>query len=291
MKKLFINIITVLILFTAAALEQGHSQTGKEQEVLVPYMEFKYLKNTDNQRILEAKVSLPGDLGLEPIEGLTVKFFTNMDNPVPMGEAITDSKGIAKYIIPDDYAIPVDEEGYWWFYAESEADDKYDISMAEVTVRDVTLDMALNEGEEGKKVILKAYTIVDGEKVPVSDEDIFVYVPRMFSLLPVAEGYFIDGVAEVEFPEDVPGDDEGNITVIGRFNDHWQYGNVEQRVATKWGIPASHEVAETHRTLWTQIAPRWMIVTLTIMLAGVWGHYVFAIISMVRIKRTTKKMK
>lgn len=291
MKKLFINIIAVIILFMTAAMEPAHSQSGQEQELLAPYLEFKYLKNTGEQRILESKASLAGDLGLVPIEGLTVNFYTNIDDSVLIGEAVTDSKGIARYIIPDDYTLPVDEDGYWWFYAESEADDKYDISMAELTVRDVALEMTLNEGEEGKKIILEAYTTVDGEKIPVSDEDIFVFVPRMFSLLPVAEGYFIDGVAEVEFPEDVPGDEEGNLTVIGRFNDHWQYGNVEKRANTNWGVPSSHEVAESHRALWTQIAPRWMIVTLTIMLAGVWGHYVFAIISMVRIKRAEKKIK
>jgi len=35
---------------------------------------------------------------------------------------------------------------------------------------------------------------------------------------------------------------------------------------------------------WTKIAPKWMIYTLSVLLAGVWGHYLFAIISLIRIK-------
>jgi hypothetical protein len=133
--------------------------------------------------------------------------------------------------------------------------------------------------------------MIDGERIPVTDEDIYVFVPRMFSLLSVGEGYFEDGVADVEFPDDVPGDEHGALTVIARFDDHWQFANVEKRIDTKWGVPSSHDIAETHRALWTQIAPRWMVVTLTIMLAGVWGHYIFAVVSIIRVKRIGKKLK
>ena len=36
---------------------------------------------------------------------------------------------------------------------------------------------------KARLVNLTAYTMVDGEKVPVSDEDVYVFVPRMFSFL------------------------------------------------------------------------------------------------------------
>jgi hypothetical protein len=266
-------------------------QDVEEAEILSPYMEFKYLKDTEGRRILDAKVFLAGELGLIPLEGLPVSFYTNMEEPELLGEAMTDGKGIARYIIPESMTLPVDEDNNWWFYAEFEGNDMYEMTMEEISLMDVNLDMKLEETEDGKKIYLYAYTMQDGERIPVSDEDIYIFVPRMFSLLPVAEGYFIEGEAEVDFPDDVPGDEEGNLTVIGRFNDHWQFANVEKRADTNWGVPSSHEVAESHRALWTQIAPRWMIISLTIMLAGVWGHYLFAIISMIRIKRMARKPK
>lgn len=281
----------VSIIFTLACLSSLSAQDVEEPEILSPYMEFQYLKNTEEQRILEAKIFLAGELGLIPIEGLPVSFYTNMEVPELLGEVLTNEKGIARYIISDDMMLPVDEDNNWWFYAEFEGNEQYEMTMEEISLMDVNLDMSIEETEDRKMIYLEAYTVQNGEKVPVSDEDIYIFVPRMFSLLSVAEGYFIDGEAEVEFPDDVPGDEEGNLTVIGRFNDHWQFANVEKRIETKWGVPASHEVAESHRALWTQIAPRWMIVSLTIMLIGVWGHYLFAIISMIRIKRVGKKSK
>jgi hypothetical protein len=35
----------------------------------------------------------------------------------------------------------------------------------------------------------------------------------------------------------------------------------------------------------------WMIITLSILLMGVWGHYFFAIISLIRIKIEAKREK
>jgi len=286
----YICIFTVLMGLTGG-LFPVNAQDTPEDEVLSPYIEFKYVKNTLGERTLNAKLFLATELGIVPLEGLPVKFYTNYDEPEFLAEVTTDSKGIAGYIIPGDMVLPVDEDNYWWFYAEFEGDDSYEMAMEELTVLDVNLTMTLMEEESEKKIFLEAFTLEDDEKIPVSDEDIFIFVPRMFSLLPVTEGYFIDGMAEVEFPDDVPGDTEGKLTVIARFNDHWQFGNVEQRADTDWGVPASHEVAESHRALWTQIAPRWMIITLTILLTGVWAHYLFAIISMIRVKRAGKKAK
>ncbi len=287
--KLYKFVASTILTFTC--LLSLFAQDVEEPEILSPYIEFKYLKNTDEQRILEANIFLAGELGLIPIEGLPVSFYTNMESPELLGEELTDAKGIARYIIPEDRELPLDEDNNWWFYAEFEGNEQYEMTMEEISLMDVNLSMRLDETEEGKMIYLEAYTINDTAKIPVSDEEIYIFVPRMFSLLPVAEGYFIDGEAEVEFPDDVPGDQEGNLTVIGRFDDHWLFGNVEKRIGTKWGVPASHDVAESHRALWTQIAPWWMIVTLTIMLTGVWAHYLFAIISMIRIKRNEKKSK
>jgi hypothetical protein len=286
----YICIFTVFIGLNTG-LFQANAQDTQEDEVLSPYIEFKYVKNTLGQRTLNAKIFLATELGIVPIEGLPVKFFTNYEEPELLGEVTTDSKGIAGYTIPGEMILPLDEDNYWWFYAEFEGDDTYEMTMEEITVMDVDLSMSLLEEDSEKKIFLEAFIMEDDEKVPVDGEDIFIFVPRMFSLLPVAEGYFIDGKAEVEFPDDVPGDEEGRLTVIARFNDHWQFGNVEQRADTDWGVPSSHEVAESHRALWTQIAPRWMIITLTILLTGVWAHYLFAIISMVRVKKAGKKTK
>jgi len=68
-------ILTVFYLYPLTAQEKG------EPEKMSPYMEFKYLKNTEEQRILDAKIFLAGELGIIPVEGLPVRFYTNMEEP------------------------------------------------------------------------------------------------------------------------------------------------------------------------------------------------------------------
>jgi hypothetical protein len=112
----------------------------------------------------------------------------------------------------------------------------------------------------------------------------------MFSLLPIGEATLDEsGSAAVEFPASLPGDKEGNITVIARFEEHAEFGNVEKKSTLKWGLPSNYSVPAGHRALWTKTAPKWMIYTLSVLLSGVWGHYLFALISLIRIRIAAKK--
>jgi hypothetical protein len=126
--------------------------------------------------------------------------------------------------------------------------------------------------------------------VPASGEAITVYVKRMFNPLPVGEITLDEnGNGSIEFPKDIPGDLEGNIIIISKFDDHPEFGNVERRMKMQWGIPFIAQDHSSRRALWTKTAPKWMIYTLSILLAGVWGHYLFTFISLVRIKLSARK--
>lgn len=285
------NFIILLCLIAVLGPTRAMAQDKEEAIIISPYMDLIYLKNTDNQGIINARLYDATDLGEKALAGMTIKLYTNVGEMELLGELVTDKKGEARYIVPDDMVLPVDDDNYWGFYAEFEGKDNIEMTMAEIMVMDVNLEMTLTENEEqGRLVNLSAYTMVEDEKVPVTDEEIFVFVPRMFSFLSVGVAYLEDGQATIEFPYDIPGDEHGKLVVVGRFHEHWQFANVEKRIESNWGIPSSHEVAETHRALWTQIAPLWMIITLSVMLAGVWGHYLYAIISLFRIKKAGKNM-
>jgi len=59
-----------------------------------------------------------------------------------------------------------------------------------------------------------------------------------------------------------------------------------------WGVHKQYYKAEVPSgKLWTPIAPLWMIITLIIMLAGVWAHYFYAVYELIMIKRLSKKEK
>ena len=128
--------------------------------------------------------------------------------------------------------------------------------------------------------------------MPVAGQKVNIYVERMLSLLRISEESTDEkGIIKFEFPRDLPGETNGAVVVIAKIEDNEKYANVEVTGSREWGIPVDHSIIEAHRALWTQIAPMWMIITLSILLTGVWGHYIYVIIQMVMIKKEASKPK
>ena len=106
----------------------------------------------------------------------------------------------------------------------------------------------------------------------------------MFSKMIIEEGYIEDGTFEFEFPTDIPGDVNGDITVYAMIEDHDEFGNVIQKETVNWGT--FNKLAKNDKyALWARLAPIWMYVVLTIMLLGVWANYIYTIINLYRIKK------
>jgi len=276
--------IKFVSLFILVLLNPGShlSATAAQDPKINPYMLLTYLKNTDSQQILQARMTNITQIGEVPLPGLPIRFY---NNETLLGEISTDASGSASLIIGSSMPLVAGEDGSWSFSAIFEGDSLTEETSGELSIIDVNIEMKLSE-EEGERVVTLHATIPAGDgPVPVTGEEIGVYVPRMFSLLPVGTGMLDDnGTFRIKFPNDIPGDSIGNLTVIGRFNDHYSFGNVEKREEVMWGTEAE-KAPTVYRSLWSTLAPKWMIVTLAIMLLGVWGHYTYVIINLFRIRR------
>jgi len=276
-------------LFIAASLILA-SFTSFSQEMISPYVTLQYFKNTDNQRILRTILTYSMNRMEIPIPGMEITFFSDAGERQVLANGFTDEQGIAEYKIPEDLDIPEDADGYWAFSSEFDGNDTIEAGISEISIKDIDLEMTLSEIDSVKTVTLHVTSVENGEPVPVAGEMIIIYVPRMFSMLPVAEAFTDDyGDASVEFPSDLPGDSVGNLKIIARFDDHPYFGTVERSIDEKWGVPNEYSVPTSHRALWTHMPPTWMIITLLILLTGVWAHYMFAVISLWLIRRDAKR--
>ncbi len=278
----YVNLLMLVFLLASGYV----AASGLQEAKISPYMLFTYLKDSNSNRILQARMTNITQTGEVPLPGLKIMFY---NNETILGEAVTDNSGNAIYTIDDTYQLFRSDDGSWPFSASFEGDSLVDATFGELSVTDVNLEMTLSD-EEGKKFVSLAATMPSDEgQVPVAGEEISVFVPRMFSLLPVGTGMLDDnGTIRFEFPGDIPGDSIGNVTVIGRFNDHYLFGSVEKRENKLWGLPVV-KAPPTYRSLWSTLAPKWMVVSLAIMLLGVWGHYTFVVISLIRIKKEGSK--
>jgi len=279
------TLLTALVIL--ATVSNSYGFPVQETEIS-PYMLFTYLKDTDSRKILQVKMTNITQTGEKPLPGLRIVFY---NNETLLGDAITDASGNAAHIIGDTTNLLKADDGSWLFTAVFEGDSITDATTGELSILDVDIEMKLTE-EEGERIVTLSATAPSADgPVPVKGEEIGVYVPRMFSLLPVSTGLLDEnGVFRAKFPGNIPGDSLGNLTVIGRFNENYYYGSVEKQEVIGWGKRAEKS-SPVYRSLWSTLAPKWMVVTLAIMLLGVWGHYTLVVINLIRIRKESRKKK
>ncbi len=281
---LSVSLFILVLLFPGSRLSARAVQDSK----INPYMLLTYLKDNDSKQILQVRMTNITQTGEVPLPGLSIRFY---NSETLLGEAITDAKGNANCLIGSSLQLIAGEDGSWPFSAIFEGDSLTEETYSDLSISAVDIEMHISE-EEGERIVTLQATTITGEgRVPVAGEEIGVYVPRMFSLLPVSIGMLDEnGTFTMKFPDDIPGDSIGNLTVIGRFNDHYSFGNVERREEVMWGTEAQI-AAPVYRSLWSTLAPKWMIISLAVMLMGVWGHYTYVIISLFRIRKEGLKKK
>lgn len=283
------KITKVFLLLSFLTLTSNFS-FSQEKAKITPYISFQYFKDNDDNGFLKTTVTYSMNRMELPLPGMKIAFYSGSGKKVALAEIMTDEKGVAKYNLSRDSGPSVEKNAMVPFSTMFGGNDTVESATADLLIRDVTLKMELKEIDSIKSISLTVEKVENGKMVPVSGEKLMVYVPRMFSLLPIGEATLDEsGKASIEFPASLPGDKDGNITIISRIEEHPEFGNVEKRTTLKWGVPAISSAQSSHRALWTKTAPKWMIYTLSILLIGVWGHYLFAIISLIRIRIDAKR--
>ncbi len=276
----------ILLLVPSASI---FSASGPEK--ISPYLQLQYFKAGDNSSALQATLTYSKNRMEIPITGMKITFYAGDKNKNILATVVTDEKGVARLPV-DPGKLPSNPDHSWSFSSGFDGNDTIESINSGISIKDVQLDVSASEADSTRILDLEAYRLEEGKRVPAAGEVVMVYVPRMFSLLPVAEATLDDnGSAKVEFPADIPGDRDGNLEIISRFEENASYGNVERKIITKWGVPTAYSIPKTHRALWTKTPPTWMIITLSVLLTGVWGHYLFAVISLILIKIDSKPKK
>jgi hypothetical protein len=286
MKKPQLHLLTIIfasVLFSASL--QAQDKSPVRSSILLQYVSI------NEERTLQATLTYSGATGDVPLKGAEI-VFRGIDKTNPLGTVSTDENGIARYTFGANAKLFDEKSGSGQFSSEFKGKDTIDASSAEISIKEVTLEMTLSLVDTVKTINIAAYTLDNGVKVPVKAEVVNVFVPRMFSNLPVADVTLDEkGTARLEFPSDIPGDKEGNLPIVARFTENPVFGTVGRSITEKWGVPNTYSFPAAHRALWTKTPPRWMIITLSVLLTGVWGHYMFAVISLILIRIDAKRKK
>jgi hypothetical protein len=290
MKKIIFTVISGIKVILLLLFLTG--QVNGQDAPAAVNLEMTTWKYADGSRTLVAKVTFTGETGEVPAAGLKIDYFNTTGNGEnQLGSAQSGVDGKAILTIPASEKLGAGTDGVMKFVCRFDGNERFEAAEAETEAKDARIEISFSEADSVRKIMYKGFIRNDkGEEVPMVNSDVYLFVPRMFSMLKFQDGWLgEDGTGESDFPSDITGDSLGVVRVFARIEESTDYGNLEASAETGWAQPMHHERREgPQRELWTPIAPLWMIITLIIMLAGVWGHYFYAIIQLVFIYKAGK---
>ena len=256
---------------------------------------FKTIKNSDNTRTLEVSFIARNKEDRKdnvPVFDAEIKFFNTLnDEEVLIGTSKTNNEGIARIILPENQKYLADEDGYINLKALFEGTDAIDEQEETLSVKNLYLELDLQEIDSVKTVSIKAYLKDSaGTILPVEECDIIISVNGMISRMKIEEGTIENGEFEFEMPTNIPGDANGNYTVFAVIQDHDEFANVIQEKNVNWGV-FTKLAANDSNTLWSEAAPIWMYIVLTILLVGVWANYAYTIKNLFSISKEGKELE
>ena len=164
------------------------------------------------------------------------------------------------------------------------------LSLAGVSQEDMlhaNLDVQFIDGEDSKTIRVFA---TDPEGLPIADMELYFFVQRTFSLLPVGDDFSMtdeEGMVEIVFPDDLPGiDEEGNVEIIVRLEDHDVYGDQDLKFTKSWGNPIRFDKEEVERSLWAASAnaPIPLIIIVNSLLFVVYFIIIYIIFELFKIR-------
>ena len=280
-------IITLIFSFNGFAQETDASNYKMR-------FSLKTVKQADNSRLLE--VEFYGQNKKDRKDKISVadadiNFFNTLnEEEILLGTTKTSHEGIAKLILPSSQKYLSDEDGLINLIAKFEGTDALDSEDDEVSVKDLFLELNLEEIDSVKTVLVKAYTIDSlGVETPAEEADVIISIQGMLSKMKLEEGTIEEGAFEFEFPTNIPGDSDGNITVYSIIEDNDDYVNIIQQNSINWGV-FDKQLEKQGNKLWSEAAPIWMYIVLTILLLGVWANYAYTISFLFKIKKEGKKL-
>ena len=196
MKKLTLNLLIFLI---ASATEPLAAQ-----DPLGSAIELITVQKGDQG--IDLKATVTDEENSEPVKGIVVNFSGLAgDKSVSLGEATTDAGGIAE--LKGASLDELRKAGHvFTFKAAFAGNEKFLTGETTLGLTEVTITLSAETVDSVNTVQVTVTSWNEkGEVVPIKEEEVKLYVPRMFSLLPIGDiTTDEEGYGDFKFPADLP---------------------------------------------------------------------------------------
>ena len=137
--------------------------------------------------------------------------------------------------------------------------------------------------EEGKKVLVATVT---RQGKPLENVRVAFGVKRTFGVMNVGqEDTLDDGTAAVPFPKGLPGGPQGELQIVAEIKAPAPYAGVRREATLPGGVVVAQENDPFPAALWSPRAPLALVLTIVVLLGGVWLTYLYVVVQLVRIRK------
>ncbi len=158
--------------------------------------------------------------------------------------------------------------------------------------KDAKFDITLND--EIKSITAFVYTLVDTTKTPLKDVDVHFYVKRQFGLMNfggISNFTKENGKVSVSLPDNIVGDEHGNVTIFVKIENNIEYRNIEKSLTKEWGVPLKIDDSWFEkRSLWStgDKTPVWLLMIISGILLIVFSCIGYVIFNIYKIKKASE---
>jgi hypothetical protein len=246
----------------------------------------------NHQVMVVAKLLEKPDKQYVALANAAIEIYNLTDSTeVLLGKGISDKNGLVEIRINAKDQLSINMDGYYTIMGSYEGGDSYKSSDDELLFKPAIFEMEGEVIDSVNTITIKIFEDSE-EALPLEDAEVVLQVPRMFSNLPIASGFTDeDGIVSFEFPNDLPGGENGELVIMAKVEDTDDYASLQGQVENNWGIPHSTtlEYHET-RALWSPDAPLWMVFTFALLMILVWGHFFIIIYKLSLVHKEGKSL-
>lgn len=290
-----IFVITILLLFSQTNLiGQENLEEPVEKKKARISLSFTNLNNISPR--LQAEIKTKVDRSYESVQGVSVKFYlAEISEENFLGYAVSGKNGKATLILQEDIIKLLKKDYDFLFIATIENNENYFDKETEVEVKSSFSSLSLDI-EDSTKIVRFFVGTPDSlgiTYIPAEDVEATIYVKRLFGLLRISEEFETtdeEGFLTIEFPDDIPGDEVGNLTIIAKVDDHEVFGTLTNSQEIDWGVPLKSSAEIISGEWWSgrNNAPIALIIIVNAMIFGIWGVIIYIILDLFKINKIGK---
>jgi len=282
------NYLSIAVVLLCLIGFNAIAQNATKNDLL---LSVSYFNNNNQTQYLVAHTKCKIDGKFQLIPNVDVSFYITNDSSASnfLGKATTNEKGEAILLIPPAARNEWIKSPKQNFEVVSKASNLYDETKANTPISKAKLKI---ETSDDKKITVTVLEQKDTAWTVVKGVDLKVAIKRLDGDLNVSETqtYTTDstGTIAADFKRDsLPGDAQGNLTLIAKVEDNDNYGNLTVEKTVPWGSKFEYSNNYDRRTLFARRghSPIWLELLAYSIIVAVWIILIYLIGQLRKIKR------